>query len=305
MRIQILGSAAGGGFPQWNCNCENCHGLRMGTIQAKARTQSSIAISDDAGEHWILFNASPDLLRQIALFPALQPQRALRDTGIVAAVLIDSQIDHTTGLLMLREGCPLPVYCTESVHQDLTSGFPLFNMLKAWNGGLIYHPIPLDGTAFNIPALPDLELTAIPLISKAPPYSPHRDNPSVGDNIGMIIKDLRSQKTVFYAPGLGQIEPHLPPIFAAADCVLVDGTFWRDDEMEVVGVSHKRGRELGHLPQSGEEGMIAFLQSFVKPRKILIHINNTNPILREDSPERLELNQHAIEVAYDGMTIAL
>ncbi len=305
MRIQILGSAAGGGFPQWNCNCENCHGLRAGTIQATARTQSSIAISDDAGEHWILFNASPDLLRQIALFPALQPQRALRDTGIVAAVLIDSQIDHTTGLLMLREGCPLPVYCTESVHQDLTSGFPLFNMLKAWNGGLIYHEIPLDGATFKIPALPDLELTAIPLISKAPPYSPHRDNPTVGDNIGIIIKDLRSQKTAFYAPGLGYIEPHLPPIFAAADCVLVDGTFWRDDEMEIVGVSHKRGRELGHLPQSGENGMIAFLQDFVKPRKILIHINNTNPILREDSPERLELNQHGIEVAYDGMTIAL
>ncbi|MFX4681848.1 MBL fold metallo-hydrolase, partial [Acinetobacter baumannii] len=125
MHIRILGSAAGGGFPQWNCNCRNCDGLRRGALNARARTQSSIALSDD-GVHWILCNASPDIRAQIEGFPALQPARRIRDTGIAAVVLMDSQIDHVTGLLMLREGCPLPVWCTDMVHQDLTTGFPVF-----------------------------------------------------------------------------------------------------------------------------------------------------------------------------------
>ena len=128
MQIRILGSAAGGGFPQWNCNCANCDGFRKGTLNASARTQSSIAISED-GVHWILCNASPDIRAQLASFDAMQPGRALRDTGINAVLLIDSQVDHTTGLLMLREGLPLDVWCTAQVHEDLSGGFPLFRML--------------------------------------------------------------------------------------------------------------------------------------------------------------------------------
>ena len=136
MYIQVLGSAAGGGFPQWNCNCHNCHGLRKGTLNAVPRTQSSIAISDD-GVNWILCNASPDIRSQLEAFPALQPARQARDTAIAGIILLDSQIDHVTGLLTLREGCPHDVWCTDMVHQDLTSGFPIFNMLAHWNGGLI------------------------------------------------------------------------------------------------------------------------------------------------------------------------
>lgn len=304
MYIHVLGSAAGGGFPQWNCNCPNCHGVRSGTVNAKRRTQSSITVSGD-GENWVLLNASPDLLNQLAHFPLLQPARTIRDTGIQAVLLIDSQIDHTTGLLMLREGCPLPVYCTEMVHQDLSTGFPLFPMLRSWNGGLQYHSIPLDGSDFEIVGVPYLRFLAVSLSSKAPPYSPHRQDPHPGDNIGLLITDTRTKKSVFYAPGLGAIEPHLPPLMQAADCVLVDGTFWREDEMSLVGVSDKLARDIGHLPQSGAGGMIEFLDSLHKPRKILIHINNTNPILNEDSPERAELTQHQIEVAYDGMDIQL
>jgi pyrroloquinoline quinone biosynthesis protein B len=129
MKILVLGSAAGGGFPQWNCNCRNCAGVRDGSVRATPRTQSSIAVSAN-GVDWVLFNASPDILSQFRASPALQPGRALRDTGIVGVVLMDAQIDHTTGLFMLREGKPLDVWCTPQVHEDLTVGNPIFNVLS-------------------------------------------------------------------------------------------------------------------------------------------------------------------------------
>ena len=303
MHIRILGSAAGGGFPQWNCNCRNCHGLRQGTLKARPRTQSSIALSDD-GVHWILCNTSPDIRAQLESFPALQPGRAVRDTGIAAIVLLDSQIDHTTGLLSLREGCPHEVWCTSMVHQDLTSGFPLFDMLSHWpGGGLQWRPIALDGS-FTIAACPQLEFTPFALHSAAPPYSPHRHDPHPGDNIGLLVRDRRSGGTLFYAPGLGQVDAGLRARMAGADCLLVDGTFWRDDEMIRAEVGSKLGSQLGHLPQSGADGMIAAIDGLVA-RKVLIHINNTNPILDEDSAERAELTAHGIEVAFDGMHIEL
>lgn len=303
MFIQVLGSAAGGGFPQWNCNCANCAGLRAGTLRAQPRTQSSIAISED-GVEWVLCNASPDIRAQLEGFPKLQPARKPRDTAIAAIVLLDSQIDHTTGLLTLREGCPHEVWCTEMVHQDLTSGFPLFNMLEHWNGGLKWNRIELQGS-FVIPACPNLLITPVPLRSSAPPYSPHRNDPHPGDNIGLLIEDRRSGGTLFYAPGLGQISDGLLAIMRRADCLLVDGTLWRDDEMRVREVGDKLGTEMGHLPQSGPGGMIEVLDGLPAARKVLIHINNTNPILDEDSPERAELVRRNVEVAFDGMSIEL
>ncbi|BCG25991.1 coenzyme PQQ synthesis protein B [Pseudomonas tohonis] len=304
MHIQILGSAAGGGFPQWNCNCRNCAGLRAGTLNAEARTQSSIALSDD-GVNWVLCNASPDIRAQIEAFPALQPARRLRDTAIAAVLLMDSQIDHVTGLLTLREGCPHPVWCTEMVHQDLTSGFPLFTMLQHWNGGLVWNPIALDGEPFTIPACPGLRFTAIALRSSAPPYSPHRGNPHPGDNIGLFVEDLRTGGSLFYAPGLGQVDEALLGWMRRADCLLVDGTLWRDDEMRVCEVGDKLGSEMGHLPQSGPGGMLEVLDGLPDKRRVLIHINNTNPILDADSAERAELDARGIEVARDGMAIRL
>ncbi|MBI1394819.1 MAG: pyrroloquinoline quinone biosynthesis protein PqqB [Betaproteobacteria bacterium] len=302
MRIHVLGAAAGGGFPQWNCNCPNCDGLRKGTLRAQARTQSSIAVSGN-GIDWVLFNASPDILAQIRSFPALQPARGIRDTGIRSVVLMDGQIDHTTGLLMLREGKPLELYCTDMVREDMTTGNPLFNILGHYCG-VNWHRIPTDGReAFGVAGGEGLEFTAVALKSKAPPYSPHRDNPHDGDNIGMRIRDTRSGTNVFYAPGLGEIEPHLVPFLNDADCVMVDGTFWTDDEMVRLGISRKRARDIGHLPQSGTGGMIEVLTPLKARRKILIHINNTNPILNEDSPERAELAKAGIEVSFDGMDI--
>ncbi|MBV2133742.1 pyrroloquinoline quinone biosynthesis protein PqqB [Pseudomonas sp. MAP12] len=303
MHIRILGSAAGGGFPQWNCNCRNCRGLREGTLSATARTQSSIALSDD-GVNWIICNASPDIRAQIEAFPALQPARALRDTAIRALILLDSQIDHTTGLLTLREGCPHEVWCTEMVHQDLTSGFPLFNMLEHWNGGLRWNPIGLE-QSFSVAACPALRFTPIPLRSAAPPYSPHRNDPHPGDNLGLLVEDSRTGGRLFYAPGLGQVDGELLEWMDRADCLLVDGTLWRDDEMIHAGVGDKLGSAMGHLPQSGAGGMLEVLERLPRQRKVLIHINNTNPILDEDSAERAELTARGIEVAWDGMHIEL
>ena len=302
MQILVLGAAAGGGFPQWNCNCHNCAGVRDGSVRAVPRTQSSIAVSANGGD-WVLFNASPDILTQIRANPVLQPGRGLRDTGMVGVVLMDAQIDHTTGLFMLREGKPLDVWCTPQVHEDLTTGNPVFKVLDhfctvRWQPVQVLPPSP-----FSIPGAAGLRFTPLPLSSKAPPYSPHRHDPHPGDNIGVLIEDLATGRKVFYAPGFGAMEPHLESCFAEADCLLLDGTFWTDDEMVRLGISQKRAREIGYLPQSGPDGMIALLARYPKPRKVLIHINNTNPILDEDSAERAELRRAGIELAFDGMLI--
>jgi pyrroloquinoline quinone biosynthesis protein B len=303
MQIRVLGSAAGGGLPQWNCNCRNCDGVRKGTVRVRPRTQSSIAVSAD-GTDWILFNASPDVLAQLRAFPRLQPARAMRDTAVRAIILIDAQIDHTTGLLMLREGGTLAVYCTPQVREDLTRGNPIFGVLEHFCG-VDWHPIAPDaGSTFHVAGAEALSFTAVPLKSKPPPYSPHRNEPRPGDNIGVRVVDAGTRRSLFYAPGLGEIEPHLRPFLAEADCVMLDGTFWTDDELVRLGVSKKRSRDMGHLPQSGPGGMLEVLEPLAA-RKILIHINNTNPIVDEDSPERAALAVAGVEVAYDGMEIEL
>lgn len=304
MHIHVMGSGAGGGFPQWNCNCINCKGVREGTVKASRRTQSSIAISSD-GVDWILFNASPDIKKQMDDFPALQPAREVRDTAIKAILITDAQIDHVTGLLTLREhNKPWDIYCTEAVHDDLTTGFPVFNILGHFRG-INWHEIKTDLESFTIPAAPGLIFTAVPLKSEAPPYSPHRHNTVPGDNVGIRVEDTRTGKNVFYAPGLGVVEDHVLEFMRNADVVLVDGTVWTDDEMSKEGISDKRAQEMGHINQSEDGGTISFLNSMKRPRKILIHINNTNPILNEESAERQVLNNAGIELAYDGMDIEL
>lgn len=303
MKIRVLGSGAGGGFPQWNCNCHNCSRIRQQTMRGKPRTQSSIAVSTD-DNNWLLFNASPDIRAQLEAFPAIQPKGGVRGTGIKAILLIDSQIDHTTGLLMLREGKPLEIYCTDMVRQDLSSGFPVFNMLVDYCT-VNHHPVPIDGSSFTIPGIEDLRFYTQALKSKAPPYSPHRHDPHDGDNIGVIIEQISTGKKVFYSPGLGEIEPHVMDAMHKVDCLLVDGTFWTDDEMCAQNISPKKAREIGHLPQSGPGGMIEVLNTVSQARKYLIHINNTNPILDEDSEPHQILKAAGIEVCHDGLEIEL
>ena len=206
---------------------------------------------------------------------------------------------------MLREGTQKrEIYCTEMVKNDLTSGNPLFNVLGHYCG-INWHNVPIEGSGFAIPGAANLRFTAVALKSKAPPYSPHRYDSHDGDTIGVLVEDTTNGKKLFYAPGLGEIEPHLPPLMAQADCIMVDGTFWTDDEMIKLGLMDKTSREIGHIPQSGAGGMIEVLSNYPKARRVLIHINNTNPILNEESPQRRELEATGIEVSYDGMDILL
>jgi pyrroloquinoline quinone biosynthesis protein B len=305
MRITLLGTAAGGGFPQWNCHCRNCAGVRGGTVRAQARTQSSIFIQPDDGADGVLVNASPDILQQIKANPHLQPGRADRDTAIAGVILSDGQVDHTTGLMMLRErGAKLPLWCTEPVAEDLTQGYPLLRILGHFCG-VDRQPMPIDGSSFRVPGVDGLLFTALPLTSKAAPYSPHREAPVPGDNIGLSVLDERSGKRLFYAPGLGEAAHEVTDAMRQADVLLVEGTFWTDDEMIGLGFSKKTARSIGHLPQSGTGGMIELLRGLPRSsRKVLVHINNTNPILDEDSSERAALAAEGIEVGEDGWVIA-
>ncbi|AWB57204.1 pyrroloquinoline quinone biosynthesis protein PqqB [Colwellia sp. Arc7-D] len=305
MQILVLGSAAGGGFPQWNCHCTNCKGLRDGTIKATARTQSSIAVSPN-GKNWVLINASPDIRQQINQSPQLWPEQGSRGTNIRAAILTDSQIDHTTGLLTLREGLPLEVYCSDVVYEDLSTVFPVFNLLEHWHGGLKFNAIDTEKRPpFSVKGVEDIVFEPVIIESNAPPYSRYRDKVVDGNNIGLKIIDKSTDKYLFYLPGIVESNAEVEAILAEASCVLIDGTLWLDDEMIALGVGKKLGSEMGHMPVNGEFGTVALLNKFPIDRKILIHINNTNPILNEESEQHQFVLDNGVEIATDGMEITI
>ena len=305
MKIRVLGSAAGGGFPQWNCNCRNCAGIRAGTLRGIRRTQSSIAVTGSAGVESVLVNASPDILTQLQAAPDLQPNRSLRDSALAAIILVDGQVDHTTGLYMLREsGRPWPIWCTDSTFADLTQGNPVLRVLGHFCG-VERRRIELD-REFTTPPVAKVRWRALPVASKPAPYSPNRDSPVSGDNLALVITDELTGRSAVYAPGLAAIDGRLWEAMQGAACVMVDGTFWTDDEMIRLGISRKRAQDIGHLPQSGPGGMLEWLARLpAATRKMLIHINNTNPILDEDSAESAELRERSVETARDGMEIVL
>jgi pyrroloquinoline quinone biosynthesis protein B len=206
---------------------------------------------------------------------------------------------------MLRESVrPWPIWCTDSTYADMTRGNPVFGVLAHFCG-VDRRRIELD-CEFSVDSVENLRWRALPVASKPAPYSPNRESPVSGDNLALIITDERSGQTAVYAPGLGAIDDRLWEAMQSAACVLVDGTFWADDEMIRLGISRKRARDIGHLPQSGPDGMLEWLARLpARTRKILIHINNTNPILDESSPESAHLKERAVEVARDGMEVVL
>ena len=280
--------------------------MRSGTLRAQARTQSSIAVAGPDAAGWALVNASPDILAQLKAHPDLQPARAARDTAIAGIVLVDAQIDHTAGLLMLRESTrPLAVWCTDAAAADLTGGNPIFGVLGHYCG-IERRALPLTGEEFSVAGVAGVRWRALAVAGKPAPYSPHRGAPVPGDNVALVLTDAASGRSAVYAPGLGAIEPPLWAALQAAACVLLDGTFWSDDEMTAQGLSSRGARDMGHLPQSGAGGMLEWLARLPRAtRRILIHVNNTTPILDEDSRERAELARAGVEVACDGMEIAL
>jgi pyrroloquinoline quinone biosynthesis protein B len=280
--------------------------VRNGTLRALPRTQSSIAVSGDDPDAWALVNASPDILAQLRANPQLQPARAPRDTAIVGIVLVDGQIDHASGLFMLRESVrPLRVWCTDPVHADLTRGNPIFSVLGHYCGVERRALVP-DGSEFHVEGIGGVTWRSLAVASKAAPYSPHREAAVAGDNVALVMRAAASGRELVYAPGLGAMEEPVWRAMQRAACIMVDGTFWSDDEMQALGLSTKRARDIGHLPQSGRGGLLEWLEELPPAtRRILIHVNNTNPILDEDSPQRAELTRRGIEVASDGLEVEL
>lgn len=306
MLVRVLGSAAGGGFPQWNCGCPNCVGVRKGRIRAEPRTQESVAVSAD-GDAWFLLNASPEIRQQIESFEQLHP-RALRHTPIHGIVLTNGDLDHTLGLLSLRESQPLALYSTPRVYDGFTRGNVLYRTLQRFDGQVTLHPLEL-GAAEQPLLLASGEPSGLALRAFAAPGKPalHLDqgNPDPGDNIGLSIRDLRTRKSLAYIAAAGANSADVSAAASSADVVFFDGTFWSSDELIALGASTRRAEEMAHWPIGGPEGSLGFLSGLPARRRIYIHINNTNPMLREDSAERAEVHAAGVEIAFDGMELEL
>lgn len=306
MRAIVLGAAAGGGFPQWNSNAQGCRRARSGDPHAPPRTQASVAIS--AGDDdWFLLNASPDLNQQIQATPPLHPQNGLRSSPIAGVVLSGGDVDAIAGLLTLRERHAFTVYGTPRIHQVLETN-PIFDVLARdivqRQRITVATPVPLtrpDGSPSG------LEVELFPVPGKVPLYLEDRTTaPSIvegEETVGVAVS--HENRRLFFIPGCAGMTDPLAQRLQGADVVLFDGTLWRDDEMLRAGIGTKTGLRMGHMSVSGPNGTLAAFKEIDVRRKILLHINNSNPILLGDSPERAEVEAAGWEVACDGMEINL
>ncbi|MEE8296415.1 MAG: pyrroloquinoline quinone biosynthesis protein PqqB [Hyphomicrobium sp.] len=309
MHIRVLGSAAGGGYPQWNCNHPNSRRARERDPAAQQRTQSSIAISAD-GKRWFLCNASPDLRQQIIDNDILYPRDGLRDSPIKGAVLTNADVDHTAGLLNLRESQPLTLYATPKV-LDILSTNSIFNVLNPQF--VERRPLTLDQPTMLV--CPDGSDSGVVVVPFAVPgkialwledASKPVETGAVGeDTIALEVRDAAGATQAYYIPGCASVPDWLADKLRGAPLVLFDGTLWVDDEMIRSNVGIKTGKRMGHMSVSGADGTVAAFEDLDVERKIFIHINTTNPILLDDSPERADVVEHGWEVSYDGMEITV
>jgi len=309
MRVKILGSAAGGGFPQWNCACSNCRGVRSGTFAGKARTQAQVAISADS-HTWFLLGASPDLRAQIETTSELHPQpqhekKDVRHSPIAGAVVTNADIDHVLGLLLLRELQPLRVYATDSVHRILTEDNSMFAMLQRIPGQVAWNTFA-PGAIFSLENAAGkdsgLRCRAVSLGTHYPAYvSPARQGKlTFGEaSLGLIVESPAG-KRLAYMPAVPQIDGALLQEFDSVDVLLFDGTFWSDGELIRTQGSGQTARQMGHVPVSSAEGSLSKLAGVLRPRKIFIHINNTNPMLNQDGPEYRQVRESGWEIGEDG-----
>src|SRR5579862_39354 len=296
MIVRVLGSAAGGGFPQWNCNCRVCEAARNGQGHAVPRTQSSIAVRSEHGP-WYLVNASPDLRQQLAELPHDRTDD-LRVTPVAGVVLTDAEIDHTAGLLLMRESSvPLRVYSSEAVRHALTDHYPVLPMLERYCGVEWSRLDPGDRVVLD----DLLELEAFATGGDPPLYM---DGDADMTATGLTIRDRESGGVLTYAPALATIDDEIAGRLQASDYVAVDGTFWTADELVSLGLAERDAYAMGHVPLTGPSGSLATLKD-LPGKAILLHVNNTNPILLDDSEERALVAAGGIEVARDGMEIHL
>ena len=293
----VLGAAAGGGFPQWNCNCDVCRLAWAGDPRVRTRTQASLAVSGD-GHRWTLLNASPDLRAQIQATQVLQP-KGLRGSPIEAVVLTGGEIDQTAGLLSLRERSPFMLMATAATLAAVADN-PMFGVLAP---DIVSRRAITPGGKFSLAGGLQAEFFMVP--GKLPLYL-EGENPDTAEesaaNVGVEVSD--GNKRLAYIPGAAEMTPLLRQRLARADAILFDGTLFSDDEMIRTGTGTKAGRRMGHMPIHGEGGSLVALEG-LSARKIFVHINNTNPILVDGSPERRRVESAGWEVAFDGMEIAL
>lgn len=308
MKIRVLGSAAGGGYPQWNCGCDNCQAVRAAQPFTRARTQESVAVSAD-GERWFLVNASPEVRAQIESFPGLWP-RARRHSPLGGVFLTNGDLDHCLGLLSLRESHPLALYATEPVRRGFTEGNVLYRTLERFPTQATWTTLPLGS---EVPLTVDggaagLTVKAVAAPGKRPIHLElaHPNRPSDdGENVGLVFRDEAAGTTLAYFPAVGRPAADWMAEAEKADVLFVDGTFWSEDELPARGLGDKRAADMAHWPVGGTGGSLAWLAGLRRPRRILIHINNTNPLLREDGPEHARLREAGVELAYDGQELAL
>lgn len=301
MQIILLGTGAGGGIPQWNCGCGNCRAARA---RGRGRTQSSAAVSAD-GARWVLLNASPDLRTQLAAHAPFWPLAA-RESRVGAVVLTDGEIDHTLGLLLLREGTSrMPVYASSGVAELVAGPFPITRVLESYSG-VEMRPLAIgratalaDGDGHPL----GLSCTAVALSRRPPRYARMA---SGGDfELGLRIHDAATGGSVAYVPAAGAVDDDVCALAAGVDLLCFDGTFWSDDELRDAGVSAPGAREMGHVPVGGAGGSLERLARVGAKRTVLVHINNTNPILDLSSPERAQVAAAGVEVGEDGMHFTL
>ena len=303
MIVRILGSAAGGGFPQLNCACRLCAGVRVGAPGLRSRTQASVAVSGD-GRSWALLNASPDLREQVASCPALQPTPAagLRNSPIGAVVLTNGDIDAVAGLLSLREGIVFDLLAAAPILETLSANavFDVLSPQVVTRKALPFDtPTPLvDGLTVEAYAVPGK--TALYLERDAPDHGTRE-----GETIGLAITDTARGSTFHFIPACARVDAALRRRLAGAQLVLFDGTLHDDDEMIRQGLSSKTGARMGHLSMSGPAGSIAALAGLDIARRIFIHINNSNPVLDEHGPEHAAVRAAGWDIAHDGLEITL
>ena len=309
MRVEVLGSAAGGGFPQWNCNCGNCHALRAGTFSGKARTQTQIAVSNDSNS-WFLLNTSPDLRLQIEGSPSLHPREGQRHSPIAGVLLTGADIDQIAGLLSLREFQPFRIYSTPSVACVLRKDNSIFGVLNRISNQVSWSEVQIGQSS----PLLDSEgkdsgvcVTVFALGNHYPDYIPpdrarglRPEEAQVGVNV-----QSSSQRKLVYLPAVPMIDESLLQRLESADLLLFDGTFWSNDELLRVKGSGPTAREMGHVPVSGPDGSLQLLSRLRRPRKIYIHVNNTNAMLDESSPEYRQVRDAGWEIAEDGLHLEI